>query len=146
MTELSMKIRHTLTETRMVLPGTQALLGFQLIVLLMEGFGALPSSSKIVHLVSLAFTAITAVWLIAPAAYHRIVYEGEDSEEFNTVAGRFLLAAMVTLALSVTGDYFVIARQVTGSAALSAGAAGFLLVFFYGCWFAIPLLTRRLKT
>ena len=145
MTDLSMKIRHTLTETRMVLPGTQALLGFQLIVLLMEGFGTLPRSSKIVHLVSLAFTAVTAVWLIAPAAYHRIVYDGEDSEEFRSVAGRFLLAAMVTLALSVTGDYFVIARQVTGSAGLAAGAAAFLLALFYGCWFAIPLLTRRLK-
>jgi hypothetical protein len=146
MTDLSTKIRHTLTETRMVLPGTQALLGFQLIVLLMEGFEKLPRSSKIVHLASLAFTAVTAIWLIAPAAYHRIAYEGEDSERFLALASRFLLAAMVTLALSVTGDYFVIARQATGSAALSAGAAGFLLLLFYGCWFAIPLLTRRLKT
>lgn len=146
MTDLSMKIRHTLTETRMVLPGTQALLGFQLIVLLMDGFGALPRSSKVVHLISLALTAVTAIWLIAPAAYHRIVYDGEDSERFHALAGRFLLAAMATLALSVTGDYFVIARQVTGSAALSAAAAAFLLLLFYGCWFAIPLVTRRLKT
>ena len=146
MTELSVKIRHTLTETRMVLPGTQALLGFQLIVLLMDGFARLPRSSKMVHLACLAATALTAIWLIAPAAYHRIVYDGEDTEAFHGTASHFLLAAMATLALSVTGDYFVIAREITGSEALAAGAAAFLLILFYSCWFAIPLLTRRLKT
>src|SRR4051812_6529576 len=100
MAELSQRIRHALTECRMVLPGTQALMGFQLIVVLMEGFDKLPKSSRTIHLLSLAATAVSASWLIAPAAYHRIVERGEDTERFHRVAGRFLLAAMAALALS----------------------------------------------
>lgn len=142
MTDTSTKIRHVLTETRVVLPGTQALLGFQLIALLMTGFDALPRSSKIVHLLSLAACALSAIWLVAPAAYHRIVYAGEDSERFYFIAMRFLLAGMATLALAVTGDYFVIARQITGSLALSAASAALLLCLFYGCWFGAPLAER----
>src|SRR5438105_3760142 len=41
-TELRDKIRHVLTEARVVLPGAQALLGFQFTIILMEGFEKLP--------------------------------------------------------------------------------------------------------
>jgi hypothetical protein len=37
-TDLPTRIRHVLTEARVVLPGTQALLGFQLTVILTESF------------------------------------------------------------------------------------------------------------
>jgi len=144
--ELKDKIRHTLTETRMVLPGTQALLGFQLIVLLMHGWDKLPRSSQYVHLLALGATAVSATWLLTPAAYHRIVMRGEDSEDFHALASRFLLAAMAVLALSITGDYYVVARQITGSLLLSAAASAFLLCFFYSLWFVLPLVTRRLKS
>lgn len=146
MAELSDKIRHVLTETRVVLPGTQALLGFQLIVLLMDGWDKLPQSSQRVHLAALTATAISAIWLMTPAAYHRIVEGGEETERFHQCASKYLLAAMVVLALGIVGDYYVVARQITGSVGLSAAAAGFLLALFYGLWFVLPLVTRRLKT
>jgi hypothetical protein len=42
-----------LTEARVVLPGVQALLGFQLISVISQSFEKLPTSSKLVHAVSL---------------------------------------------------------------------------------------------
>ncbi len=46
---LSAKIEEMLTEARVVLPGAQALLGFQLAVALTHSFERLPFSSRLVH-------------------------------------------------------------------------------------------------
>src|SRR5882762_2388116 len=57
-TKLEDKIERVLTEARRVLPGAQALLGFQFVSMLMEGFEKLPASSKYVHLTSLALMGL----------------------------------------------------------------------------------------
>src|ERR1044072_7334172 len=81
--KLTDKIKHVLTECRVVLPGSQALVGFKFIPVLMESFDKLPSLSKYIHLASLGLNAIAIVLLITPAAYHRLVEEGEETEHFH---------------------------------------------------------------
>src|SRR5215203_2251805 len=81
--KLTDKIKHVLTECRVVLPGSQALLGFQFICVLTESFDKLPSLSKYIHLASLGLNAVAIVLLITPAAYHRLVEEGEETEHFQ---------------------------------------------------------------
>jgi hypothetical protein len=142
-TKLAVRIEQVLTEARMVLPGVQALLGFQLASMLMEGFDKLPEASKYVHLASLGFIAIAAILLMTPAAYHRIVEEGEDSEPFFRFASRMVLAAMVPLALGVAGDFYVVAAKVTGSPPLAGALATLVLGLFYGLWFGYTFYRRR---
>jgi hypothetical protein len=150
--KLKDKIEQALTEMRVVLPGAQALLGFQFATMLMEGFEKLPASSKYVHLASLALIALSVVFLMTPAAYHRIVERGEETEHFHRFASRMLLMAMVPLALGMCGDLFVVARKVTQSATAGIIGAGVMLVFFYGLWFGYTFYRRgrregtRLKT
>src|SRR5882724_6111902 len=84
--KLQDRIEQVLTETRVVLPGAQALLGFQFATVLVDGFEKLPSASKYVHLTSLTLMALSIVLLMAPAAYHRIVEKGEESERFHRFA------------------------------------------------------------
>jgi DMSO reductase anchor subunit len=136
------KIRHALTEARMVLPGAQALLGFQLATVLVDGFDKLPVSSRYVHLASLALVALSTILLIAPAAYHRLVEQGEETEHFHRFASRMVIAAMVPLSLGVSGDFFVVARKVTASTPFAVTAAGLLLAFFNGLWFGFTLYRR----
>ena len=52
-TPLNERITQMLTEARVVLPGVQALLGFQLTSVISQSFEKLPASSKLVHAVSL---------------------------------------------------------------------------------------------
>jgi DMSO reductase anchor subunit len=136
------KIKHVLTECRVVLPGAQALLGFQFVTTLMEAFEKLPASSKYVHLASLALVAVSIVLLMTPAAYHRIVERGEETEHFHRFAGRILIAAMVPLALGVSGDLFVVVRKVTESSTSAAISAIVSILFFYGLWFGFTLYKR----
>lgn len=143
--ELKDKITHVLTEARMVLPGSQALLGFQFVTILMDAFERLPASSKYVHLASLGLIAMSIILLMLPAAYHRLVERGEDTEHFHRVASTCVVAAMALLAPGICGDVFVVSRKVTGSLEVALALAGGMLLFFTGLWFGYTLLARRRK-
>ena len=126
----------------MVLPGVQALLGFQFIVILMEGFQKLPAYLKYVHLASLCLIAISTILLIAPAAYHRIVEQGEASERFYRLASKLIVLALAPLALGMCGDLFVVMMQVTKSLTLSLVVSAVMLLVFYGLWFGYAFYKR----
>jgi hypothetical protein len=136
------KIKHVLTEARTVLPGSQALLGFQFICTMTESFDKMPAALKYVHLASLALVAISIVLLMTPAAYHRIVERGEETEHFHRFSSRILLASMIPLALGVTGSFFVVVEKVVHSAAISASSSGVLLLLFFGLWFGYTTYVR----
>ncbi len=136
------KIKHVLTEARTVLPGSQALLGFQFICVMTEGFDKLPDSLKYVHLASLALVAVSIVLLMTPAAYHRIVEEGEETEHFHRFSSRVLLVSMIPLALGVTGSFFVVVDKVAHSGALAAASSAALLLLFFGLWFGYTFYLR----
>lgn len=140
---LDKKIKHVLTEARMVLPGAQALLGFQFATMLTKEFESLPQSSKYLHLISLALIAIAIIFLMTPAAYHRIVEEGEETEHFHRFASRMVILSMVPLALGVIGDFFVVVRKTSDSIFLAAAAAGMMLLFFHGLWFGFTVYRKR---
>ncbi|MGH1588830.1 DUF6328 family protein [Methylobacterium phyllosphaerae] len=142
-TPLETKIEQMLTEARVVLPGAQALLGFQLVITFSEAFEKLPFAAKVVHLVALGFLALTVVWLMAPAAFHRIVYAGENTPEFHVLGSRFLLAASVTLALGISADLGVVVAKVIASNAAGMVAALISLALLVGLWHVHPALLRR---
>jgi len=142
-TKLADKVDHVLTEARVVLPGAQALLGFQFIAVLAEGFDTLSSTSKYLHLFALALIALSTVLLMTPAAYHRIVEEGEDTEHFHQLASKFVLAAMATLALGIIVNFYVVVEKVTASIPLALSSAAIMLILFYGFWFGYTLVRRQ---
>lgn len=126
----------------MILPGAQALLGFQFIAMMSQQFTKLPDSSKLAHISSLAAIALATMMLMTPAAYHRIVENGESTERFRRFATRTILLAMVPLALGLCGDFFVVVRIVTDSAPLSGFASGLMLLMFLGGWFGLTGFVR----
>src|SRR4029078_13390605 len=84
-TPLTTKIEQMLTEARIIVPGAQALLGFQLTVTLTKAFGQLSDSLKLVHVASLCCVAVPVILLMTPAALHRIAFAGEDTRSFFTL-------------------------------------------------------------
>src|SRR5437764_15401640 len=103
----------------MVLPGAQALLGFQVANAFTNTFDRLPKTSQWTHLGSLMCIAMSTIFLIAPAAYHRIAEHGEDSEEFYNLSGCMLLSALFWLGLGIAADLWVILIK-TGQSPLLA--------------------------
>src|SRR3954462_14741062 len=100
----------------------------------MDGFASLLALSKDVHFASLLSIAISTILLIMPAAYHRIVYAGEDDEGFPAAASRMVMSAMVFLSMGVSGDLYVVCRKVIRSGSMSAALAVVFLAFCCGLW------------
>jgi hypothetical protein len=141
-TSVESRIKQVLTEARVVLPGVQALLGFQLTAMLTDAFGQLPKSLQYLHLASLGLLASSMVFLMAPAAFHRIVERGEDTERLHRFSSTMILTAMVPLGLGLAADFYVVLQKVLDSPALSAGLAVTSLVFFFGLWFGVTHAIR----
>jgi hypothetical protein len=140
--QIDEEIRHALTEIRMVLPGAQALLGFQFITLVLQEFEKLPQSMKVTHLVSLSMMTLAVILLMTPAAYHRIVEQGENTEEFHQFAGRMMMVSLVPLGLGFTGDFYVVVWKVSSSHAIAGVCTAVLLIFIFGAWFGLPMYRR----
>src|SRR5438105_3775364 len=104
MTAIKDKVSHVLEESRVILPGTQALLGFQFIAFFSNGFEKLPAAAQKGHLLSLLFVIASTIFLMSSAAYHRIVEEGEDTVRFHRFASYMVMCAMVMLAIGVALD------------------------------------------
>jgi hypothetical protein len=141
-TDLETRIKLVLTEARVVLPGAQALLGFQFAAILSDAFEKLPKSSQYVHVASLGLIAASIVFLMAPAAYHRIVERGEDTERMHAFSTAMVLCAMVPLALGIAGDFYVVAARVLDSTTLALALACASLLFYYGLWFGVTFAIR----
>ncbi len=141
-TSISQKVSQALTETRVVLPGAQALLGFQFVTMLTDSFEKLPDVAKYVHLGSLGLVALSTIVLMMPAAYHRIVEGGEDTQRFHAFASRAILFAMAPLALGIAGDAYVVVVRVLERQGLAIGIAAGLLALFAAGWYGLPLYRR----
>ena len=144
-TPLSEKIKTMMTETRVVLPGAQAMLGFQFTAFLTDGFASLSEAAKLVHFASLCCVALSIILLMAPAAYHRIVARGEDQPDVERFGSAVMLASLVPLALGLTGDFYVTAEKLEygGGAALAATVVALLI--FLGFWFGYPVVARTVS-
>jgi hypothetical protein len=82
-TPLNTKIEQMLTEARVIIPGGQALLGFQFVATLTKSFDALPLGIKWLHVSSLAAVSLSVLLLMTPAALHRLAFHGEDDPRFS---------------------------------------------------------------
>lgn len=141
-TSIDVRIEHMLTEARVLLPGAQALFGFQMAILLTDAFAELPSVSKGLHGAALCWIALAIILLMSPAAFHRIAFEGQNSERFYRVGARFVVVSAIPLAIGITFDLHVALARALDSwiaGALIAVAIGIILVFL---WFIQPLLIR----
>lgn len=141
--DLEHKIEHVLTEARIVLPGAQALLGFQFVAVLLGGFEQLPKSSQYVHVISLTLVVVSIILLMMPAVYHRIVESGKPTERFYRVAANAIVSSMVFLAIGTCGDFLIVARRVTLSLTWSWIATALLILCFYGLWFGVSFREKR---
>ena len=141
-TPLSTKIEQMLTEARIIIPGCQALLGFQLIAMLTHAFDELPLDAKIMHAAGLCSVAIAMILLMTPAALHREAFGGNDSETFLRLGSGFIVAASLPLALGISADVYVVFLKITHAVALSIAASVALLLAMLLLWYLYPIWLR----
>jgi hypothetical protein len=135
---LSKAAQYLLEECRMVLPGIQALFGFQLVVVFSPGFEQkLNGTEQLLHFFAMVLVALAVAIIMTPAALHRGTGSKLVTETFIGTSARLLLSSMLPLAVAISIEFYLIARVIIGSKWVWLLA---LLLFgiFSFLWFLLP--------
>lgn len=140
---LKEQMRNVIEEARMVLPGIQALFGFQTVAVFNERFDDLPAAAQALHLLALAAVVLAIALAMTPAAYHRLVEPDRISAGTVRLASRLICAALLPLACGLALDMGVVLQLATGDPLLSAAGGLAALALLAALWFVLPLSARR---
>jgi len=134
---------HVLEECRTVVPGMQALFGFQLIAVFSSAFGEqLSSMERILHLIAIVLVTIAIALVMTPAALHNQTEPLAVSSRFIRISSRLLMASMAPLALGLCLDIYLVARVIVGTRGVAATVAASLLGVFIVLWMLLPRVSR----
>src|SRR4051794_38312455 len=132
-----------LQEVRVVQTGVQVLFAFLLMAPLTPRFERLGTLRHAEYFVTLSLAGAAAILLMAPTAFHRVLFRQGDKEWLVTTANRLTIAGLAAVGLSMVGAFIFVADILLGRwgaivTGLLAGAACLVL------WAIIPLARRRL--
>ena len=128
----------------MVLPGIQALFGFQLIAVFNDGFEKkLSEPQQLLHYAASVLITIAIALVMAPAAIHRQTSQREVSERFIWRASQLLVASMLPLAIAVSLEVYLVGVVIGLADALAMAWAALIFATFLCLWMAFPLWERR---
>jgi anti-anti-sigma factor len=128
-------------ELRVTVTGVQVLFAFLLVVPFNSGFVGIGPFERGVYFVTLLCSALAALCMMAPAAYHRMLFREYDKRHLVALANRWMIAGLAFLALAICGSLLLVTTKLFGTDAglLTAAIAA---VFFALLWFAAPLRRR----
>jgi hypothetical protein len=143
---LDRNLSELLQELRVALPGVQVLFAFLLAVPFQQNFTKITGFQEKVYFATLLLTAISAVLLISPSAYHRMTFRMQQKDDLVFLANKLAIAGLTFLALAMTGAIMLITDVLFGTAATVVTSV-LALATFAVFWAALPLQRRgRLRS
>ena len=135
------QLDQLLQETRVVIAGVQFLFAFLLAVAFQQGFAKTTDFQRDVFLATMVCSSFAAMCFIAPASWHRILFEQQDKQHIIKVANRFLISGLVFLTAAMTLAVILVCDYVFDSttATIVAAVVGVSYAWF---WFGAPYLRR----
>jgi small-conductance mechanosensitive channel len=141
---LETEVEQILEEARMVLPGIQALFGFQLIAVFSERFDqALGEPGKRLHVTAVVLTAVAIGLIMAPAAYHRQAERDRVSRYFANYASFLITLAMAPLSIALAMEVALVAFLATGQPAASTLIGTAVILFMVWLWYVFPAYRKH---
>ena len=141
---LDRELIELLNELRVALPGVQMLFGFLLSLPFSVGFEHTSTGDRRAYFASFLAAAAASILLIAPSAYHRLLWRHRDKENLLRAANAMAIAGLAFLAVAVSSAVYVVTSALHGSAVAGATAAVVAAATVL-CWYALPI-ARRLQS
>ncbi|MDF9717498.1 sodium:proton antiporter [Nocardioides sp. ChNu-153] len=129
-------------ELRVVQTGVQLLTGFLVTIPFTERFGDLTEGQRTLYLTLLVGSVLTTGLIVAPVAYHRLLFRQRRRRWLVESANQLARAGLLLLALVCSGVVLFVSDVVLGlrPALVLAGA---VLVTLLLLWAVVPLLLGR---
>ena len=130
-----------LSELRVTQTGVAILFSLLLTVPFSAGFDDVDAFQRRVYLVALLFAATSSVLLIAPVAYHRVLFAQRQKEAVVRASNRFSIIGLALLCFALTAVLLLVASVLLprGYALVVAAVFG---VFTATLW-SVPAGIRR---
>jgi uncharacterized membrane protein len=138
---LDRNLSELLQELRVAIPGVQVLFAFLLAVPFQQNFSKITGFQEKVYFATLLLTAISAVLLISPSAYHRMTFRMQQKDDLVYLANKLAIGGLTFLALAMTGAIMLITDVLFGTAATVVTSV-LALATFAVFWAALPLQRR----
>ena len=131
-----------LQELRVAQTGVQILFAFLLTMVFSARFAEVDRFEKAVYLVSLLSAAAAAALIIAPVAYHRVLFRRGMKEELVQVAHRMAAGGLAFLVISIVGAVLLVTDVVLDRAAAIV-VTGITGIWFALLWLVVPFAHRK---
>ena len=133
-----------LEELRILLPGTQTLTAFLIILPFNSRFTEIREEEKVIYLITFLCSVVSLILFIAPAAHHRLQRPLRDREAFKNRTTKLMIAGLLPLSIALVLATQLVLSTVFHTLWLSWTVAGTLALFILGLWWIFPL-RRRLQ-
>jgi hypothetical protein len=138
---LNRQMMELLNEIRVAMPGVQILFGFLLAVPFQQRFAQVSDFQRTVYFATLVCSAVAAAFLIAPSAYHRMMFEQHDKPNIIHIGTGQFLVGLAAMALAMNGAVLLVTDVLfgAGTVAITVALIGSL---YLTLWFGFGLFRR----
>jgi hypothetical protein len=133
------KWNEMLQELRVAQTGVQVLTGFLLTLPFSSRFDEIEQVEKAAYLVTVSASILAAGFLIAPVAFHRVLFGKHEKEWLVEAANQVARAGLTLLAVTMCGVIFLVFSLVVGRVSAYV-ASGLTLAVLSALWLVVPFL------
>jgi uncharacterized protein DUF6328 len=139
---LTRNLNELLQELRVTQTGVQILTGFLLTLPFSQRFQQLDSVQRVSYLAILCGSVVATALIIAPVAFHRVLFRRGERPWLVRAANRAALAGLLSLSLTTSGVVWLV-FDLVANRTLAAIAGLVSLAFFATVWAVIPRTAPR---
>jgi hypothetical protein len=139
---LNRNFNELLQELRVTQTGVQILTGFLLTLPFTDRFNSLDTLQKTVYLGVLVGSVIATGLIIAPVAFHRMLFRQGRRPWLVRNANRAARGGLLALAVTTSGMVWLVFDLVTNRLAATVALA-LAAAFFAGLWAGVPLANKN---
>ena len=133
-----------LQELRVAGLGVQVLFGFLLSIPFSTRFVELTHAQRGLYVTALLLSAIATALLLAPVAYHRLVFRRHRKEQLVKDANILAILGLAAVGLAVSAAVLLVVSFVDQGTTVALVAL-FVVCLFAVLWFVLPLARRRTR-
>jgi len=133
-----------LQELRVAGLGVQVLFGFLLAIPFTARFAGLNHAQRELYVASLLLAATATALLLAPVAYHRLVFRQHRKEQLVKDANILAILGLAAVGLAISASVLLVVSYVE-SGLIVVIITVFVVFLFALLWFVLPLIRRRTR-
>jgi uncharacterized membrane protein len=137
-------LAELLQEVRVAQNGVQILFAFLLTLPFAQRFTKLDDFQVHLYYATLCLTAVSSLLMIAPVAYHRVVFQRSEKENLVRDGSRLTMAGLAFLALAICCGLFLVVDFIFGPLAVIF-TVGSALIITAATWVWLPLWRMRAR-